>query len=278
MSVCRPLALALAAATGALAQGAIPTPLAAQQFADGRSYFFRLETPEDGSTEGVMHVVGDRARIEIHDAEDENDGRVYLLLTNGGRTLVTVHPDERSYTETDAAKLEGIIGTAMRAVDVVMTMNMVNSSVNAERLGDGGEVAGLPTQRYRLSQEFEMEIGMMGQTERARHRIVSEYWVNDKAGAPRNPIVELVTSAPTALAQVNERHVARVAKERASLFTAAPLKVVVHAVEVDGDGDHESNMYEYEVTRILPATIDLKALSVPDGYHREHGKGVNISW
>ena len=277
MSIRRPLAIALVAAGGATAQAALPSTLAAQ-FAEGRTFFFRLETPEDGEAEGVMHVVGDRARIEIHDAEDEKGGRFYMLLTDGGRTLTLVHPEKRSYAEMDAAKLEGVIGTAMRAVDAVMTMNLVSSTVHGEKLGDGGEIAGVPTRHYRVTQDFSMDVGMLGQTQRARHVVVSEYWVNPEVGAPRNPIVELVTSAPTALAQVNAEHVARVARERNAMFSAAPLKVVVNAEELNGDGDHETSTYAYEVTRILPATIALDALKVPAGYHRSADRHFNIDW
>jgi hypothetical protein len=275
MSVARPLVLALAA--GALVAGVPFAPLGAQ-LVEGRSFFFRLETPDDGPTEGVMHVVGDRARIEIHDAEIDDGGRVYLLLTNGGRTLVTVQPEERTYAEIDAAKLEGIIGTAMRAVDAMVTMELVNSNVNGERLGDGGSIAGLPTQRYRLTQEYAMDVGAFGQTERIRQRIVTEYWVNARSGAPRNPLVELVTTAPTALAQSDEDFVARSARTRASLFSAPPLKVVVHASKWEHDGETETERYEYEITRILPASIDQRALRVPDGYRREQEKGFDITW
>ena len=273
MSVPRPLVLALAAA-GALAS---PAPLFAQ-LAEGRSYFFRLETPDDGPTKGVMHVVGDRARIELEDAEGDGGGRVYLLLTDGGKTLVTVHPEERSYSEIDAAKLEGIIGTAMRAVDVVLTMHMVNSNVNGERLGDGGEVAGMRTQRYRLTQEFAMDVGAFGETERTRQRVVTDYWVNPQAGALRNPLVELVTTAPLALALSNEAFVAHSARTRASLFSAPPLKVVVHTSKWERDGGTEDDSYEYEVTRILPASVDLRALRVPPGYRKDDDKGFDISW
>ena len=277
MSVSRPLALALATGIGALAHGALPLALAAQ-IVDGQSYFFRLHTPDDGPTEGVMHVAGDRARIEIHDAEDDDGMPVYLLLTDGGKTLVSVHPHHRSYSEIDADKLEGIIGTAMRAVNVVMTMDMVGSNVSGERLGDGGAVAGVPTQHYRLTQEFAMDVGAFGQTERARHRIVSEYWVNPEAAPPRNPLVELVTTAPAALAMSNEAFMTRSARTRAALFTAAPLKIVVRADEWKKDGGSESETFEYEVTRILPATIDLRALRVPDGYRRDDTKDFDVSW
>lgn len=270
MSVSRPLALALAL-------GALPASLPAQ-VVEGRSYFFRIEKPDDGPTEGVMHVAGDRARIEIHDAEDDDGTPVYLLLTDGGKTLVSVHPEHRSYSEIDADKLEGIIGTAMRAVNVVMTMDMVNSNVNGERLGDGGPVAGLPTQHYRLTQEFAMDIGAFGQTERARHRIVSDYWVNAEQAPPRNPLVELVTTAPAALAMSNEAFMTRSARTRASLFTAAPLKVVVRSEEWKKDGGSDSEVFEYEVTRILPASIDLRALRVPEHFHRDDSKDFDVSW
>jgi hypothetical protein len=274
MSVSRPLVLALAAASLA---AAVPLSLPAQR-AEGRSYFFRLQTPDEGPTEGVMHVVGDRARIDIRDAEGDDGGRVYLLLTNGGRTLVTVRPDEHRYSEVDAETIEGIIGTAMRAANIVMTMDMANSNVNGEKFGDGGTVAGLPTQRYRLTQEWEMDVGAFGKTERVRQRVVTDYWVNASAGLPRNPLVELVTTAPTALAQSDEKFVARSARTRASLFDAAPLRVVVHASKWEHDGSTEEEMYEYEITRILPASVDQRALRVPDGYRRDDDKGFDISW
>ena len=271
----RALALALAAV---LAHAALPSALPAQ-FTKGQSILFHLASSEDGPTEGRMHVAGDRARLEIEDHDDGDGGPSYFLLTEGGRTIVTVHPARRSYSEMDARALEKIVGRAMRAVDAVVTMDMVESRVSGERLGPGEPVAGLATERYRVTQEFTIHVGAFGETERQRHKIVTDYWVNPEANLPRNPILELLASAHSALAQSNADFVAATERERARLFTASPLRVSVHAEEHDADGDMEMETLEYEVLRILPATIDQRALRVPREFSRTSGKqGLDIDW
>jgi hypothetical protein len=87
-----------------------------------------------------------------------------------------------------------------------------------------------------------------------------------------------VTTAPVALAMSNEAFMTRSARTRASLFTAAPLKVVVRAEEWEKHGGSDSETFEYEVTRILPASIDLRALRVPEGYRRDDSKDFDVSW
>ena len=124
----------------------------------------------------------------------------------------------------------------------------------------------LCTRQRGVVREQPFELGHARQTFRGRTR---ELRSGQRSG---NPLVELVTTAPAALALSNEAFVRRTERARAALFTAAPLKVVVVAEEWEKDGGTDAESFEYEVTRILPASIDMRALRVPEGYRRDDAK------
>lgn len=265
------------AATLALGLGTIAAsapPLQAQ-FQQGRGYHFTMTDGDGDRNEGVMYVAGDRVRIEMRGGKHRGGQHDYILVTDGGRTMTVVHPDEETYSVMDARKFERIVGTAMKAVDAIVTMELADASVKGEHLGDGGTVAGVPTQQYRLTQEYAVRVGAFGQTELERHRVVTDYWVSPDPKVPRNPIVELVMNAPTALAQADADYVRRREQTRKDLFSSAPLRIVSRSVDLQ---DNDEEVFEYEVTEIVPTRIDVRALRVPDGYRRTDSDIMNVGW
>lgn len=256
-------ALALGAAALALA-----TPLQAQ----GQRYDFRL-TGEGEDARGRVTWLGDRGRVDVEHTPGDHRGDEYFLLRNGGRTLISVHPEDRSYSVVDDTVFERVVGRALEAVDGMVDFTVDGVRIAGERLGPGGTIAGHATERYRLTQEFTVRIGVpFVEDPEIRQTVVTEYWVAPEVKLIRNPVLEMLATVETALAQGDTSFVRRSRAARASLFRGTPLKFVIRSTSEERDGDEtdiDTDVRTIEITGIGPADIDPASLEIPAGYRRD---------
>ena len=257
-------------------------------------YHFTMVTSEEKATVGTVTVLGDRARMDIEKGSSarvgsggakvtasSDDGHDWFLLTDGGRRIAIVDDDKEEYHEMDAATFTGLIGTVMRAMDTFMTMEVEQPSVFVQRVGDGGAIAGRPTERWAVVQEFTTNVGILGKTTREMHRVVTDYWIAPGLTLPDNPIFELVTRGETALAQADKNYVARVARARASLPKGAALRVVVTSAssELPNGVVKPPQVRRLEITDLASVSVKPSMLEVPRGYDRkDSGKGFSIDF
>lgn len=250
-----------------------PAALEAQSSAS-LSYTFRMASKDDDPVTGRTLISGSRARIEIDDKDGDRVAQDYLLVTDSGRTVIIVKPEEREYSVGEAAEFELVVARAMRAVDLFLTMNVDNVNISTESLGPGGDVAGFETQRFRMTQEYSLEVGMLGFTESGRHQVITDFWVSPKLSLPHNPLIEMLSTIESALAQHDGSFVRKSAAARRSLFSGAPMKVVVRYRSNDDDGE-DSSVRTIEVTGVDHAPADSKYFEIPAGYRRHDGR---FSW
>ncbi|HEU4630698.1 MAG TPA: hypothetical protein VFS08_13185 [Gemmatimonadaceae bacterium] len=263
--------LARAAVGGALALA--PATLTAQR-AGGYTYDFRIETGDGDAIHGVTYVSGDRARIELRDGDGDPKAG-YLLVTDGGRTLVAVSPDRHEYSVTTAEQFERIVGTAMRAADKVLTLELDDLEVVGRRFDGDATVAGRPTRHARLSSDFTLRIGALGFTTRTQQHVDVDYYMAPDLALPRNPLFELFAGLPLVLAQHDRDFVTRQAAGRAALVgRGMPLKTVVTTRSRDDDGDVEEHRAVVEVTKVALARHDAELFRIPEGYRKTEG----FSW
>ena len=262
--------LAAVAALGAVA--AAPGAAAAQDY----SYAFRV-TPSDGEPfAGSVRVAGGRARIDAEGLGGRRESGDYLLLHDGGRTVTVVNPRERTYSVTDARSFERIVATAMRAVNVAVSAKLDDVRVVAGPVGAGDTIAGYPTRRYRLTQEYAATVGVMGFAGAPEYHVVmTDFWVAPGLELMRNPLVEMLATSETALAQADRAFVERSAAARDRLFRGMPLRLIVAARSVDEhgrrSGKHGGSRLVVEVTRVVHGPVDRAALDVPAGFRAQHG-------
>ena len=210
------------------------------------------------------------ATVSVSTKRDRGD---YILVDFATNTVRTVKPDQREISELPLATFEQIIGKALGMVGSVVQMQVRDAGIVANEIGAGGQVAGMPTRQYRMIEEYNVRIGVFGMNaEEKHHRVVTDYWVPTAASIPRNPVVELMMRASSALAQQDATHQANVSRARSALFTGVPVKAIVTVTET-GEGTKRSSV---ELTSLSTQAPDASLFTLPSGY-RVKKNDMNIS-
>lgn len=268
---------------------AAAAPLAPRMLPAGRYEF--TSTDDDGDiSAGTVSWIGQKMRIDMDSKTERRRGNRrgaaatvnvssrrdkgdYILVDFATNTVRTVKPDQREISELPLATFEQIIGKALGMVGSVVQMQVRDAGIVANDIGAGGQVAGLPTRQYRMIEEYNVRIGVFGMNaEEKHHRVVTDYWVPTGAGVPRNPVVELMMRASSALAQQDATHQANVSRARSALFTGVPVKAIVTVTEA-GEGTKRSSV---EITSLSTQAPDASLFVLPSGY-RVKKNDMNIS-
>lgn len=259
------------------ARTAAASVLTARETPAGRYEYTSIDDDGDVST-GAVTWMGRQMRIDPdHNATRRRSGGSdvnvatrrgeYFLVDFASNQVRIVRPGDREINEMPMQTFEQIIGRALGMVGMVVQMQVLNAGIVGREVGPGGQVAGVDTRQYRLTEEFDVQIGVFGmKAETKHHRVVTDYWVATSDGPPRNPMFELMLRAPSATSQQDAAHQANVARARTALFAGAPMKAVVTATETGAAPKRTS----IEITSVSTATPSAAVFALPSGYRVKH--------
>jgi hypothetical protein len=240
------------------------------QTVQGQRYVLHMTSDGERELVATVRESGGRARIDLERSHDGSGG--YIIVTDDARTLILVHPDQREYTVVDDTTFERIVGKALRVVAQtgVLQVQLRDVKIVPERLGPGESIAGHPTRRYRLTQEYRAFVGAFGimGDEPVHKTVVTEYWVSPRLTLAPNPLLALLAGLETALAQRSASFVSQSIAARDSLFRGTPLRIVITSRSTDGDDSVKER--RLEITDLAPAAFDPAIWAVPRGYTRRH--------
>lgn len=242
--------------------------LALAQAPNGYRYTFTFSGDGMDTVTGTTEAAGTRSRIDVDGHADPQ----YILVDNAAHQVTMVYPDRKEYSVVADTTFQRLVGTVLASVPVV-SIQLSDARVSSDALGSGGVVAGHPTDRYQVVQEFTVNVSAFGFQAAGMHqRVVSEYWIARDLRLPANPLVTLLAQITTVLAQSDRDFAHRSAEALRPAARGTPLKVVVHSDTKSGDqggGQVTSKTQTLLVTSIAPATVDLSRFTVPAGFTRK---------
>lgn len=257
--------VALLRAAGTIVASSVAMVSLDAQAPAGIHYEYSVSSDRGQPSSGSAYVLGDKSRIEMPQSEGE-----YLVLEPGH--LFSIHPDKREYSDNSPEALSDVIGIALRATRMIVRFELSDVEVTAQDLGDGGMVAGHPTRHYRLLQRFSVTVHPLivgGSSEPPeKNEIITDYWVARDLQLPGNPLVDLIVSAPAAIAQQDRGFARRTAIVRDSLFTGTPLKIQVTTRK---KSEPSARAVLFEITTITRVPLSHSLFEIPAGYRRTEG-------
>ena len=119
-------------------------------------------------------IDGDRSRVEFIAGNGFAPG-TYVISNNGSKTLQYVDPSKKTYVEVNAAGVATAIGAAKITIS--------NKKVNVAQVDDHLMIAGLPTEHYRLTLDYDITLafGNIPLTQTV-HEVIDK-WVTQAFGS-----------------------------------------------------------------------------------------------
>jgi len=242
-----------------------PAPARAQT-ATGYRYTFTVTGDATDPASGTTVAAGDRTRIDFDGKTDPQ----YVIVDNRTHTITLVYPDRREYSVVADTTFQRLVGAVLAALPVV-SVQLTGATVTDTTLGPGEPVAGHPTSRYEVVQDFTVSVGAFGFQAAGMHqRVTTEYWLARDLRLPANPLVTILSQVTTVLAQNDRDFAHRSAQALRPVARGTPLKMVIHTDTRTGSASGTtSKTTVLQVTSIARAAVPLSAFEVPAGYTRK---------
>lgn len=261
----------LVALLGATLNAGFAAPRCAEPPVPVGDYMYTfVTTDESGSkSSGTVRVHGDRTRIDMNNRKSSDE---YILLTDGGTQMMSVHPDSKKVEEISSSNFEHIVGTSLRYVSPIVKFNVQNLKLSSQRISTGQKVLGYPTEQVRVTERFDVQIRAMGfNAGTEQHTVVTDYWVSPGLELGSNPLLALIEHTSTAMAQTDRSFVQQEAALRAQALQGTPLRTIIRETTVDDKGLEHSKTLSIEITAIQFAAQPAALFTVPSGYRISTG-------
>ncbi len=234
-----------------------------------------MTTDENGSTSsGTVRVHGGNTRIDMDDKKHTDD---YILLTDNGTRMMSVHSDRKEVDEISSPSFEHIVGTSLRMVSPMVKFNVQNPKISFERVGTGQKLLGYSTEQVRMTEQFDVHIRAMGfDTGTEHHTVVTDFWVSPGLDLGANPLLALIEHTSTATAQTDRDFVQQEASVRARALQGTPLRTVVRETTSDDKGVSHTRTHSIEITSVKFGAQPAEMFEVPSGYRIKSGTNFDM--
>ena len=140
---------------------AVQSATAAVQYEFRQTTSSDREGAETSDCSGRAIIDGEKSRVEFVNCNSYPAGS-FVLTTNGSRVLTFVDPKKKSYVDVNAAGVATALGSTQISIS--------NKKVNSTEMPDHPVIAGIPTDHYRLTLEYDITVtfGSMPLTQSVR--------------------------------------------------------------------------------------------------------------
>jgi len=206
---------------------------------------------------GKAVIDGDRSRVDYL-AESTRGAGQYVISTDGARELVIVDPQTRTYLVRQASDASRNLRT--------LGVEIANLKVDFDNLGAGPNIAGYPTNRYRLTMSYDITVNVGALPLKQRVQTVIEKWTTNAFG----DISPAFFSNSTY--DTGDPELDKIIESETTRIPGFPLKqeigVTSHLLDrgVDASKASRNQVTQIVVTRIGSTTVNDSMFQVPASF------------
>ena len=227
-------------------------------------YYVAQTTAEGGKSAKQQNMIvkawasGDSGKVVFEESENPMMGKgTYLITKDGGKTMFLVDPKEKTYMKWDLDSMMGLLGGAMKM------MNLKFTDPKVEFLGEepGGLVAGIPTTRYSYRTSYAMSMSFMMMKKNSRVMKDEEIWAATKLADAALGI--WLRKAPP---KTGNEDMDKLIKAEMGKVQGFPLKRKTVTTSTDEKGNKEVTAITMEVTELQMVPVPDSTFEIPSDY------------
>jgi len=196
--------------------------------------------------------------VVFEESENPMMGKgTYIITKDGGKTMFLVDPKEKTYMKWDLDSMMGLLGGAMKM------MNLKFTDPKVEFLGEepGGLVAGIPTTRYSYRTSYAMSMSFMMMKKNSRVMKDEEIWAATKLADAALGI--WLRKAPP---KTGNEDMDKLIKAEMGKVQGFPLKRKTVTTSTDEKGNKEVTTITMEVTELQMVPVPDSTFEIPSDY------------
>jgi len=227
-------------------------------------YYVAQTTAEGGKSAKQQNMIvkawasGDSGKVVFEESENPMMGKgTYIITKDGGKTMFLVDPKEKTYMKWDLDSMMGLLGGAMKM------MNLKFTDPKVEFLGEepGGLVAGIPTTRYSYRTSYAMSMSFMMMKKNSRVMKDEEIWAATKLADAALGI--WLRKAPP---KTGNEDMDKLIKAEMGKVQGFPLKRKTVTTSTDEKGNKEVTTITMEVTELQMVPVPDSTFEIPSDY------------
>jgi hypothetical protein len=250
-------------ATAALALVLVAAPAAAGIHFQSTTHTDSAQGKQVIAVEGWVEGEGAKIVFQSSDNPLFSEG-AYLLTSDGGRTVVLVDPEEKTYMAFDPGQMLAAMGTMLKGMGPMVKINVSNPRVEKLLEEPGGELLGRATTHYRFRTVYDMEVRVMGMGQKSSNDTVTDTWATDSLADAGFGAYLRREPPKTGIEDLDRLVDAEIAKG----IVGVPLKSVTVTVTKDQRGRETRATTTMEVTSLREVTVPATTFQLPAGYER----------
>jgi hypothetical protein len=227
-------------------------------------YYVARTTAEGGKSAEKQNMVvkawasGDSGKVVFEESENPMMGKgTYIITKDGGKTMFLVDPKEKTYMKWDLESMMGLLGGAMKM------MNLKFTDPKVEALGEepDGLVAGVPTVHYRFHTTYAMSMSFMMMKTNSRVVKEEEIWAATKLADAALGI--WLRKAPP---KTGNEDMDKLIQAEMSKVKGFPLKRKTMTTSTDEKDKKEVTTITMEVTELQMVPVPDSTFEIPSDY------------
>jgi hypothetical protein len=227
-------------------------------------YYVAQTTAEGGKGADQQNMIvkawasGDSGKVVFEESKNPMMGKgTYIITKDGGKTMFLVDPKEKTYMKWDLDSMMGLLGGAMKM------MNLKFTDPKVEALGEepDGLVAGVPTVHYRFRTTYAMSMSFMMMKKNSKVVKDEEIWAATKLADAALGI--WLRKAPP---KTGNEDMDKLIKAEMGKVQGFPLKRKTVTTSTDEKGNKEVTTITIEVTELQMVPVPDSTFEIPSDY------------
>ncbi|MEQ1690708.1 MAG: DUF4412 domain-containing protein, partial [Gemmatimonas sp.] len=221
---------------------------------------------EAADVNALVQLQGGNARMDYTNGKGPMGQKgAYIIVTSSPPQFAIVSDKDKQVMIMDAGQFGSGMGAMMN--NPMMKMTIKNAKFSYKDMGAGEEMLGYRTRHVRMYNSSDVEVKIMGMTQRSSSSDSSDQWIAQGIDIDEDALAVWGKSFTSGMKASNPEMAAEFAKfEKEYGRKGMALRSTTWSTTTDGKGKSTSDVITMQVTDLKKGNVDPGVFRIPEGY------------
>ncbi|HPR64050.1 MAG TPA: DUF4412 domain-containing protein [Thermoanaerobaculia bacterium] len=200
-------------------------------------------------------------RVEFTESDNPMMGTGTFMVSNDGKAIYLVNPQEKTYTRFDAESLSQSLGSLMQSLGEMVEISIEDVKVNHTRGSNDQTLLGYPCEHHLVNSSYRMKVKVLFMKQVSDQKSKKEVWTTQAIELPIRDLFQ-ESRMKTGFADLDKL----IEAESRTAVPGFMLKSIITTVSEDKKGKTTTTIQNYDVTSIKTESLADDLFLLPEGY------------